>query len=131
MNKSIDKNVPIKGVLSKGLITADFNQNIFFGQAIIDAYLLQEELKYYGIIITSIIEKEIINDNLELPNRLIFREKTPLKSGKIEYLNLSFYKDITIDKLKELYHNVDGSPRIYVDNTIEMFKKFEEQINNK
>lgn len=134
INQSIKFKLPIKGVVTKGKVTADFNKNIFFGQPIIDAYQLQDELKYYGVIISSHLEKVIIHNkelNQKEINFLTFRSKTPLKCGKIDYLNLSFYKDISIEKLKELYYTVDGSPRIYVDNTIEMFNEYKNLDKNK
>ncbi len=132
IESSIKLKIPIKGALSIGTITADFKNNIFFGQPIIDSYLLQDELKYYGIIINSSVEKNINTFNSSektLTKSLIFKTKTPLKSGSINYYNLNYYHDLKLKNLEMLYHSVDGSPRIYVDNTIDMFEKY--QIHKK
>lgn len=43
------RGIAIRGALAKGLITADFRRSIFFGQAIVDAYLLEEDQKWFGI----------------------------------------------------------------------------------
>jgi hypothetical protein len=66
---SLQRGAPTKGAMSIGMLTADFENSIFFGQPLIDAYLLQDQLKYYGIIADNKIEEYIIDRNRQLkPN---------------------------------------------------------------
>lgn len=51
--------IPHKGAVAFGMMTFDSVNSIFFGQPLIDAYLLQEELEFYGIIAHATIENEI------------------------------------------------------------------------
>jgi hypothetical protein len=44
-----------------------------------------------------------------------------MKSGVIMHYNLHL-DSVSEDQLEDLYKNVSGEPRKYVDNTIEMFK---------
>jgi hypothetical protein len=39
----------LRGAIARGTITADFERSIFFGQPIVDAYLLEENQAWYGI----------------------------------------------------------------------------------
>lgn len=116
---ALEKQMPTKGAISYGKFTANFEKSIFFGQPLIDAYRLQENLFYYGIVLDNETEK-FINNNTELKSILITWVKkieTPFKSGHINHLNITV--DHLNDKIVEgLYNNVCGLPRKYVDNTI-------------
>jgi hypothetical protein len=124
--------IPIKGAISKGLLTADFEKSLFFGKPLIHAYELQEEVNYYGVVIDRYVEKDIENEANQISegfNKLTIRLKTPMKSGRISTINVSLHDSSIEEKhLNELYYSVDGKPRIYVDNTIEMFKEMSEKI---
>lgn len=117
--------LPIKGAISFGKFTADFEKSIYFGQPLIDAYLLQDELLMYGAVFDHTAESFIHKNQLidDLAN-VIQIYKVPLKSGKVtHYLAdwLSSYdepKDM-LSKTNKLYHSVSGKSRIYVDNTID------------
>ncbi len=39
----------LRGAIARGTVTADFERSIFFGQPIVDAYLLEENQAWYGI----------------------------------------------------------------------------------
>lgn len=41
--------IAIRGAVAHGLVTADFQRSIFFGQAIVDAYLLEEDQRWFGV----------------------------------------------------------------------------------
>ena len=124
---SLQRGAPTKGAMSLGMLTADFDNSIFFGQPLIDAYLLQDQLKYYGIIADNKVEEYIIDKNRKLsPNeprvdRAFIKLKTPLKGGTITHYNLHL-DSVSSEQLEDLYKSVSGEPRKYVDNTIEMFK---------
>lgn len=124
---SLQRGAPTKGAMSLGMLTVDFDNSIFFGQPLIDAYLLQDQLKYYGIVADNKIEEYIIDKNRNLkPNepkvdRSFVKLKTPFKSGNIMHYNLHL-DSVNPEQLEDLYKSVSGEPRKYVDNTIEMFK---------
>lgn len=70
-------------------------------------------------------------------SKLLLNSKTPTKSGSIVYNNLmlQFRKDKEgndinlLESIKKLYTTVSGSPRVYVDNTIEMYNKMLQQTS--
>ena len=41
--------IAIRGAIAQGVVTADFRRSLFFGQAIVDAYLLEEDQKWFGV----------------------------------------------------------------------------------
>jgi len=125
LEKSFQMKLPIKGALAKGIFTADFTKNIFLGQPLVDAYLLQEELQYYGIIANREVEKDIdLHGSNEKYENLVFSLQTPMKGYKTQSKNITIISH-ALDKttLQNLYYYVDGKARVYVDNTIEMFDK--------
>ncbi|WP_421879780.1 hypothetical protein [Marinoscillum sp.] len=109
--------VPIKGSISTGLITADLEKSLFFGQPIIDAYQLQEQVHYYGIVADHSID-HMLHETEGLDN--LVRCKTPLKGGSILHYNMRF--DVDPDDLNKFYNTVSGQVRKYVDNTLDMYK---------
>ena len=125
--------VPHKGAISFGMMTLDKTNSIFFGQPLIDAYLLQEELEYYGVIVHAKGEEEI--DKIKKLKSLLFLHpyECPLKGAASWHLTihpftacfkfknpeseeykdcLSLYK--AVDSLK---NNTSGRLRKYIDNT--------------
>ena len=122
-----DKPIPMKGALAEGLITCDTTKQLFFGQALIDAFLLEENVQYYGIVVHHTAEKSVI----DLNSRNLFRNgDVPLKSGKIEHYELIWYNDPETDVesgLDKIRLSVSDYPRKYVDNTRAILKDFQEQ----
>ncbi len=124
MQNAIKQGIPLKGAIAQGEITCDMTKQLFFGQALIDAYLLEENVQYYGVLVHHSAEK----DAQYIPN--LFRDiKAPLKSGKISHYELSWYADDLTDiqaleeikeKLSEIRLSVSDSPRKYIDNTLEV-----------
>ena len=43
--------VILRGAIARGTVTADFQRSIFFGQPIVDGYMLEEAQQWYGIAI--------------------------------------------------------------------------------
>lgn len=123
---ALQNEIPIKGAISFGEITVDFDAPLFFGRPIIDAYLLHDQLVMYSAILDHNVEKIIKEKNLvEKLDLLIVKYNTNLKSGKINHFLIRFPKtnlDEGILLLEKHYGNVSGQPRIYVDNTINFFK---------
>ena len=129
---SFENAIPIKGSIAYGKQTADFNNSIHFGVPLIDAYLLQEELFFYGIVVHDTVEKVLSADVLR--DKLLRCYKAPFKSGRITHYVVDwrdYQKEDVQSKnwlqiLGNLYNTVSGTPRKYVDNTIEYFNWLEE-----
>ena len=136
--EALIREVPIKGGIAHGKISVNKSGAIFFGQPIIDAYLLEEDVHHYGIAchstIDSYIDKSIVTD-YSLFN--LYLDKAILKSGNITHLMCDWYNNTTSfidmfpDKstgingiIKKLYLGVSGSPRRYIDNTLEMYERY-------
>ena len=86
-----EKPIPLKGAIAAGKMTCNQTKQLYFGQALIDAYLLEENVKYYGVLVHHSAEKYLQEDNF--PE---FRDvETPLKGGEISHYELKWY-DISI-----------------------------------
>ena len=59
MQVSLEHKFPLKGVISKENFTYKEVNQLFFGRALVDAYLLQEQIHYYGIVAHHSIEEDI------------------------------------------------------------------------
>lgn len=128
---SIKENLPYKGAISHGKLTADFENSLFFGQPLIDAYHLGEQLYYYGIALDNNVERKInegINSEKIDENHFsdfLFNHKTPLKNGNVNHYNIKF-KELNKSHIQDLYNSVSGITRNYVDNTLSMFDAIDE-----
>jgi len=139
--KAIENNTPMKGGIAYGEISLNKSEQIYFGQAIIDAYLIEEDVNYLGVTAHNSIDK-YINDNedsldMEYIQALLFDCSTPLKCGKIEHKNVDWFRKLTVVEeledqdektkaiekvIKSFRMTSSGSPRKYVDNTLEVLK---------
>ena len=74
----------LRGAIAKGEMVFDVENQLFFGKALVDAYLLEEELSYYGIVFHSSMEKTI--DDIRTKNS---KSNTESKSNTniVMYLN--------------------------------------------
>ena len=132
IQKSISINTGIKGAIAYGEITVDFNNSLFFGQPIIDAYLLHEQLNLYTAVLDNTFEKKV--NEFSLPNpfkNLIVDYKANFKSGKIKHklIRPDDQKKINaqISGLENMYTTVAGNPRIYIDNTLDFLNSLLEK----
>jgi hypothetical protein len=128
----LTKNViPFRGGIACGEMTVDDEHSIFFGQPLIDSFLLSEELALYAVAIHHTAEKSIIAD--ELGREMVFEYNTPTKAGKAkQYLVCSFVyyfigaeipKKIDYGELMANYRTMtSGAIRKYIDNTEEFFQ---------
>lgn len=130
MQLSFRMKLPIKGAIAKGKLTLDEERQLVFGQALVDAYLLEEELYYYGVAIHHSIEPLVKKNLAHQPYHLI---TLPMKSGNIPHYQLSYHKmsysldkkDITatiMDQLDSIQSEVSCRPRIYIQNTRNVIK---------
>jgi len=118
--------IPHKGAIAYGKMTLDVEKSIFFGQPLVDAYLLQEELKFYGIVVHGTAEQ--IGDINE--DESVIEFNCPFKNGFAKHLTVApgvsltyDFKEKAVDELieKVLKFRVrtSGALRKYVDNTLE------------
>jgi hypothetical protein len=117
--------IPIKGAISFGKITVNRADSIYFGQPIIDAFLLHEELNLYSVISDHNFEKRIQELSPKLFGDFFIKYKVPLKSGRTYHymlMPLEQYRSKKILDLEKLYTTVSGKPRQYIDNTIEFIE---------
>ena len=135
MHNALEVGFPIKGAISLGPVTFDNNKGIYFGQSIVDSYLLEEELKFYGIVfhhsVELLIEEYLKNPPKRGRNSLYIPvefKKISLKSGLSKHYTIAYHtlrRDLSrgdyrknIEKwLSVICKSVSGSPRIYLDNT--------------
>lgn len=118
-----EKPIPLKGAIAAGRMTCNQTKQLYFGQALIDAYLLEENVKYYGVLVHHSAE-----GYLHLAEFPEFRDvKAPLKAGEISHYELRWYDTalkpgVTNSKtvgecLNNLRLTVSDEPRKYIDNT--------------
>lgn len=127
----IKESFPIKGAIAHGKITINKSNQIYFGQPLIDAFELQNEVLYYGIIAHHTVEKYLkLNPGLKFSEMIYFDTSTPLKLGdskhyNIDWFNYNFNPNISkdeirneiIDKIENFRASVSGSTRRYIDNS--------------
>ena len=144
----IEKGIAIKGSCSHGKVTIDSENSIIFGQPIVDAYLLEEDVFYCGIVCHNSFEKQVndleyikfykesIGETDDFWDSDFFITKTKLKSGDVIHANANWftwgysyksseeetYKKI-VSAMKKIQMQISGKSRIYVDNTLEMAKR--------
>lgn len=144
---SLKHKFPIKGAIAKGEFTYEEEEQLFFGKAIIDAFLLEEEVHYYGIVAHHTMEEDIKRfsngkQGVEINRRLFVSpyvlSPIPLKKGKISHYHVAYnlllsevyskkrireHTEKDISWLEGIYGTVSGAPRIYVDNTIQVLSE--------
>jgi hypothetical protein len=139
LSTAFKRAIPMKGAIACGQMTVNISESIYFGQPLIDAFELQQELQLYGVVLHHTCEERINNPKyFQDPNLISFRGKNlikyhvPMKSGEIEHYVLDWvypyqnesipvYKEEgndPLDPINELCNHVSGKPRIYVDNTL-------------
>jgi hypothetical protein len=125
--------IPHKGSLAYGIMTLDSKQSIFFGQPLIDSFLLQEELYFYGIVVHATVEEKI-NSFKESKKKFVFVKDYScyFKNGNSK--NLVVYpmladsavrtlkdskEEVAIfdNSIRKLRNRTSGQLRKYIDNT--------------
>jgi hypothetical protein len=119
------KEIPFRGAISFGTMTLDFDNSIFLGQALVDAYLLSEELNFYGIVVHGTAERE--TQFIAQPS--IIEYDCPFKNGIARHFTItplnydmkdsldSNYEQIS-RKINNLKHMTSGTLRKNIDNTL-------------
>lgn len=126
-----NEGIPHKGAFAFGMMTLDVKNSIFFGQPLIDAYLLQEELYFYGIVGHSTAEKKIDSYDENTDDMFITNYSCPFKKSSTKHLAIhpmAVDPELDSPKQKEDYinlmktvnklrHNTSGDLRKYIENT--------------
>lgn len=129
IKNALKDNILIKGALSFGKVTVDFNKSLFFGQPIIDAYLLHEDLHMLEVVLDHNAENQAgtFKKNEVIPKILHLR-KVNMKFGMATHTLVHFKTDEAITErivtLENLYKMTSGKPRLYIDNSMDYYKKF-------
>lgn len=132
MQEALKQNFPLKGVISKGKFCFDDKNELYFGQPLVDAYLLQDEIKYYGIVVHHSAEK-IVKDYLKKGTHAYSKTLIPLEKGCAQHYQLNWHlfnnllneednTDFYEKKLDEIEELVSGKPRMYVFQTRKMIE---------
>ncbi|MBQ6276247.1 MAG: hypothetical protein IJK62_06040 [Bacteroidales bacterium] len=138
MQTALETSFALRGAIAKGHMVFDTENQLFFGKALVDAYLLEEELCYYGVAFHESMEDSILsalNNKREMPIEDI---AIPLKKGKSKHYHIAWHKlkanlqkgDISSKAsnwLKGIRKSVSGNPRIYLDNTIDLINQKKEK----
>lgn len=142
MQTGLETGFALRGAMAKGEMIFDKENQLFFGKALVDAYLLEEELCYYGIVFHESMEDDVIkvqqsekfyivdtqNKGKYMPIKDV---DVPLKKGKSKHYHIAWHKmnkkleegDMSqevLGWLKEMRKTVSGNPRVYLDNTIKI-----------
>lgn len=119
----LTETIPHKGALAQGEFTADEKNSIFFGQPLIDAIQLQEQLKIYAIAIHGSAEESIKKAGLNPID--LFHYACPLKTNRLNHLLVSplifYFKDLVLEGRESVMENfryiTTGENRIYLEET--------------
>lgn len=151
MQVSLKNGFAVKGVISKGDFTYKEEQQLFLGRALVDAFLLEEQLHYYGIVAHHSVEDSINEwangwQGATSKKNPYVLSPTPLKNGNITHYHLAYNlisrtrktgsnvkstHDDIISWLQQIRATVSGSPRIYVDKTIQILEEDLKLFNQK
>lgn len=132
MHEALKNKFGIKGVIAQGVFSFDEKKGLYFGRPLVDAYLLHEEIKYYGIVVHHSAEN-IVKNNMNNCNPYS-KSNIYIEKGKVAHYHLCWNlidtslapKDITslcsswLDVIEE---TVSGNPRQYIDRTREIIGK--------
>lgn len=125
IEKSIALGLPIKGAIAKGECTVSMGYKpFFFGQPIIDAYTLEEDVVLYGVVFHNTVEK-MARELGESGKDFVFDYPVPLKGGSSNHYILNWFGgDFMNNKanLLAIRFTVSDSPRRYIDNTLKCFE---------
>ena len=130
IKKSISLGLPIKGSIAKGECTTRFGEKmLFFGQPIIDAFCIEEDVEMYNIVLHNTVEKYAVDMKTV---DLLFDCPVKLKGGKSHHYVLAWFAGQEIDAkndLKKIRNKVSGAPRRYIDNTLDCIDMFSQMKN--
>lgn len=121
VKKSISLGLPIKGAIASGMCTVSQGvKPFYFGQPIVDAYQLEEDIVLYGVAMHHTVEN--LAEHFSQGNgSIVFDYSLSLKKGTSKHYVVDWFsesKEENLDNLRNIRHTVSDSPRRYIDNTI-------------
>jgi hypothetical protein len=124
--------IPIRGALAYGKQTANFEKSIYFGQPLIDAHNLQEELCLYGAVLHHSMEQLLKQKNMQYvlsnTNDFIVNYDVPLKTCTVKHYCVQWLDGFRVldedalSTVSEFYGTASGNVRKYIDNTTRFIK---------
>ena len=140
MHEALKIHFGIKGVIAQGVFSFDEENGLYFGRPLVDAYLLHEEIKYYGIVVHHTAENTVKNNMSR--NNPYSKEDVYIEKGKVAHYHLCWNmidenldtKDISVlcnSWLEAIEETVSGHPRQYIDKTRVVLKSDSEFWNKK
>lgn len=140
MQEAMKMGFPINGAIAVGKFSFDKENNISFGQALVDAYLMQTSLFYYGIAVQPSAEDLV--RKAKRAKQYISKMPIPLKGGYANHYQINWnlignkydYCDRTSEVMKFLDAvevGTTGNPRIYVENTRMIVSAIQKEFNPK
>lgn len=131
MHEALKIHFGIKGVIAQGVFSFDKENGLYFGRPLVDAYLLHEEIKYYGIVVHHTAENTVKN-NVSRSNPYS-KKDVYIEKGKVAHYHLCWNmldenmdtKDISVlcnSWLDAIEETVSGHPRQYIDKTRDVLK---------
>ncbi len=129
MHVALELGFPIKGAISQGVFTFDSEKQLYFGRPLVDAALLHDQLKFYGIAVHHSAEKMV--KEFTSQDNPYYLSPVALRTGWISHYHLAWHllgrdldsKDNSEESkawLQGIAESVSGDPRIYIDNTLRM-----------
>ena len=130
MQTALETGFALRGVISCGQMVFDEEKQLFFGNALVDAYLLEQEMCCYGVIFHATAEEKV-NETLKNKEVVYFpieNVEIKLKNGFSNHYYVAWHKmkknlskgnmsKEALKWLKNLRETVSGNPRVYLDNT--------------
>lgn len=120
VKESIKQGLPIKGAIASGMCTVSQGvKPFYFGQPIVDAYQLEENIVLYGVAMHHTVES--LSEQLSQNGGVVFDYLLSLKKGVSNHYVLDWFsdsRDESINNLLKIRHTVSDSPRRYIDNTM-------------
>ena len=140
MHEALKIHFGIKGVIAQGVFSFDEEKGLYFGRPLVDAYLLHDEIKYYGIVVHHTAENTVKNNVSR--NNPYSKESIYIEKGKVAHYHLCWNMldnslasgDISVlcnSWLDAIEETVSGHPRQYIDKTREVLKADSEYWTNK
>lgn len=137
MQTALETGFALRGAIASGNMVFDSDNQVFFGQALVDAYLLEEQLCFYGVVFHDSAEKLVVDSLENNPGDIYFPikdEPVSTKAGLSSHYHISWYevkKNLSEGNirsnanvwLKKLRESVSGTPRVYLDNTLKIVNR--------
>ncbi len=142
----INHGVPVKGAIACGETIVEKDNSIFLGKPIIDAYNLESQVKYLGVVLHHTVNNFIFHlddeDKIYVEDRIkeeIFFGRVNIGSSKIEHSCIDWFALSAIlskessekekytavkDLLRFFYTTSSGSTRLYYQNTIDVLEDY-------